>query len=326
MSLAAGRRWWRRLDIWVSMSYVVLGGTDEMPSERITRFCGREVSGADVALMREVVAQCSGLSRMELAATVCELLGWTRTGGSVKARECREFLEELEASGELSLPGKRAGRPRGSRTRVPLTARGEPGRGLSGTVRDIAPISVERVTRQDERLLWRELVGRYHYLGHTVPYGAQLRYLVWASQPERAVVGCVQLSSPAWRMAARDRWIGWDDAVRARCLQRVVCNSRFLILPWVEVRNLASATLARVARRVVEDWPRQYGVEPYLLETTVDRERFTGTCYHAAGWIELGSTTGRGRMDREHRREGLSPKTIFVFPLVRGATRKLREG
>ena len=296
-----------------------------MPSESVTRFCGCEVGEADVALMREVVVQCSGLSRMELAATVCELLGWTRAGGSVKARECRELLEELEARGILSLPEKRPGRPRGLRTRVPVTDRGEPGRALTGTLRDIAPVSLEQVTTKDQRLLWRELVGRYHYLGHAVPYGAQLRYLVWAQQPERAVVGCMQLSSPAWRMGVRDRWVGWDDSVRARNLQRVVCNSRFLILPWVKVRNLASATLAMAARRVVEDWPRHYGVEPYLLETTVDRERFTGTCYQAAGWVELGSTTGRGRMDREHRREGLSPKTVFVYPLVREVTRKLRE-
>jgi len=151
---------------------------------------------------------------------------------------------------------------------------------LTGTLRDIAPISLEQVTTRDQRLLWRELVGRYHYLGHTVPYGAQLRYLVWASEPERAVVSCVQLSSPAWRMACGTGG-GVDDRVRARGLQRVVCNSRFLILPWVQVRNLASAALAAVARRVVEDWPRRYGVEPYLLETTVDRGRFTGTCYRA---------------------------------------------
>jgi hypothetical protein len=112
-------------------------------------------------------------------------------------------------------------------------------------------------------------------------------------------------------MAVRDRFIGWDDLTRARGLQRVVCNSRLLILPWVEVRNLASTILARLARRVVEDWPQQYGIEPYLLETLVDQERFAGACYRAAGWTPLGSTSGRGRMDRGHRREGLAPKTVI---------------
>lgn len=313
------------LDIADVVRYGGVGGNVGMALARATRFCGHEVSEADLQLMREVVGQCGGLSRMELAATVCELLGWTRPGGSVKARECRELLEELDAKGVLSLPEKRTGRPRGLRTRVPVTERGEPGPALTGSVKDVGPIHLEQVTSEDQRLLWRELVGRYHYLGHTVPFGAQLRYLMWASKPERAVVGCVQLSSPAWRMATRDRWVGWDDGVRARNLQHIVCNSRFLILPWVKVGNLASATLAAVARRVVEDWPRSYGVEPYLLETMVDRERFAGTCYRAANWVELGSTAGRGRMDREHQREGLAPKTVFVYPLVRDAARKLRE-
>lgn len=290
------------------------------------RFCGREVSESELSLMRGVVMQYPGLSRIELAATVCELLGWVRPGGAVKARECREWLEELELAGVLELPERRAGRPRGASTLVPITTRGEPGHALAGSMANIAPLSLERVTGKDERLLWRELVGRYHYLGHAVPYGAQARYLVWATQPERAVVACVQLSSPAWRMAVRDRWIGWDDATRARGLQRLVCNSRFLIVPWVKVRNLASAILSMVARRVVEDWPQQYGVEPYLLETLVDQERFAGTCYRAAGWTSLGRTSGRGRMDRGHRREGLVPKTVFVYPLVWDAARRLREG
>jgi hypothetical protein len=262
---------------------------------------------------------------MELAATVCELLGWERVNGSPKARECFEFLEGLEAAGDLALPEKRSGRPAGLKTRVPITERGEPGRALTGSVRDIAPVRIERVQNKDERLLWRELVGRYHYLGHAVPFGAQQRYLVFATRPERAVVGCVQLSSPAWRMAVRDRWIGWDDATRGRGLQRIVSNSRFLILPWIEVRNLASSVLALVSRKVRIEWPEQYGVEPYLLETLVDGKRFRGTCYRAAGWIELGSTTGRGRMDRAHRSEDLSPKKVLVYPLVRDAAARLRE-
>ena len=213
-----------------------------------TRFSGRAFSAQELRLIREIVRDCSGLSRMELARTVCELLRWRRPNGRLKARECREFLERLDADGTLVLPDKRRGRAVGSVTRVPRTAAGEPGRPLRGTVRDVEPLAVELVREPAERLLFRELVGRYHYLGHTVPFGpfgAHLRYLVFASRPARAVVGCLQFSSPAWRMAARDRWVGWDDATRARNLQRVVNNSRFLLLPWVAVRNLASAVLAR---------------------------------------------------------------------------------
>ena len=114
------------------------------------------------------------------------------------------------------LPDKRRGRAVGSVTRVPRTAAGEPGRRLGGRVGDIEPLAVELVRAPAERLWFRELVGRYRYLGHTVPFGAHLRYLVFASRPQRAVVGCLQFSSPAWRMAARDRWVGWDDRTRAR--------------------------------------------------------------------------------------------------------------
>ena len=215
-----------------------------------TTFSGRAFSVREVTLIREIVRDCWGLSRMELARTVCELLRWRRPNGRLKARECREFLERLDAGGALVLPDKRRGRAVGSVTRVPRTAAGEPGRALLGNVRDVEPLQVELVREPAQRLLFRELVGRYHYLGHTVPFGAHLRYLVFASRPARAVVGCLQFSSPAWRMAVRDRWIGWDERTRARNLQRVVNNSRFLLLPWVAMSNLASAVLGARPRAV----------------------------------------------------------------------------
>ena len=291
-----------------------------------TKFSGRTFSGREMTLIREVVRDCPGLSRMELARTVCELLRWRRPNGGLKARECREFLERLDADGALALPDKRRGRAAGSVTRVPRTAAGEPGPPLVGGVRDVGPLGVEPVREPAERLLFRELVGRYHYLGHAVPFGAHLRYLVFASRPRRTVVGCLQFSSPAWRMAARDGWVGWDDATRARNLQHVVNNSRFLLLPWVGVRNLASAVLSRGLGRLMVDWPRRYGLEPWLVETLVDPSRHHGGSYRAANWVALGTTTGRGRMDRYGRRVGEAPKTVLVYPLVRDAQRRLREG
>lgn len=159
----------------------------------------------------------------------------------------------------------------------------------------------------------------------TVPFGAHLRYLVYALRPERTVVSCVQFSSPAWRMAARDAWIGWDDATRQRNLQRVVTNSRFLILPWVRVKNLASVVLSLGVRRLYTDWPRRYGVEVLLVETLVDTSRYSGHCYRAANWTCLGETTGRGRMDREHARHGAATKTVWVYPLVKDAAGRLRQ-
>ncbi len=293
-------------------------------TEAPTRHCLREFTPKELALIHEVVESCSGLSRKELAQTICELLGWRRPSGALKAQECREFLERLESAGALELPEKQPRRPLGSRTRVPMTARGDRGRDLVGEVGDFAPVELELVETADQRLLFRELVGRYHYLGHAVPFGAHLRYLVYASRPERAVVGCVQFSSPAWRMAARDAWIGWDDLTRQRQLQRVVSNSRFLILPWVRVKNLASVVLSLALRRLCADWPRRYGLAVLLVETLVDTSRYSGHCYRAANWIRLGQTSGRGRMDREHLRHGAAPKTVLVYPLVKHAVRRLR--
>jgi hypothetical protein len=135
----------------------------------------------------------------------------------------------------------------------------------------------------------------------------------------------MQFSSPAWRMKARDQWIGWDDTTRSRNLQRVVTNSRFLILPWVHIQNLASTVLSLALRRLVIDWEQRYGVRPLLVETLVDPGRFTGGCYLAANWIALGGTAGRGRMDREHQRHGAAPKKLLVYPLHRDAARRLRE-
>ncbi len=305
---------------------VTVRGTMSMQLEDIPHsFAGREFAREELELIREVVEPCAGISRTELAKTVCELLGWRRANGSLKGLECGEFLDRLESCGFLQLPARRKRRPFGSRTQVPVTGGGEPGRRLEGSVGEFGPIVLAEVRGEEESLLFRELLGRYHYLGSAVAYGAQLRYLLYVSKPQRQVVGCLRFSSPAWRMMARDRWIGWDDATRGRNLQRVVSNSRFLILPWVRIRNLASRVLAQAARQVRVDWLKRYGVEPLLLETLVDRERFHGSCYRAANWIEVGVTSGRGRMDREHQRHGQSPKRVLIYPLVGAAARRLRE-
>ena len=140
-------------------------------------FVGHAVRADELELIRSIVDEFGGLSRVELASTVCELLGWTRATGRLKARECRDLLERLEAAGVVTLPAKRLGRPVGAHTMVPVTARGEVQAAVTGTVHDVAPLRIERVTTADDRLLFRELVGRHHYLGHAVPYGASLRYL-----------------------------------------------------------------------------------------------------------------------------------------------------
>jgi hypothetical protein len=285
---------------------------------------GRMFAASEIALICEVVGTCGGLSRKELANTISELVGWTRANGSLKEAECLMLLARLEGQGRLRLPAKQQTRPVGSFTSIPRTAAGEAGVPLSGRVERFAPVCVERVADAGARQRFRELVGRYHPLGYKVPFGAHLQYLVWITRPVPTVVGGLQFSSAAWRIQARDRWIGWDDATRGRHLPQVVNNSRLLLLPWVHIQNLASATLARALRRLPADWQVQYGVTPLLVETFVDPARYTGGCYRAANWVEIGETRGRGRDDRQHRRHGSRPKRVFVYPLRGDAQARLR--
>ena len=281
-------------------------------------FCGRSLSKADLALIQGISEEFGSLGRTEVANTVCELLQWIRPTGKLKTVECRAFLESLEEAGLLRLPSRRPQR-RPQHKPPPASPAGESGAPIEGLLKEFAPLRLEIVDSVADRTLWREWMERYHYLGYRIPFGAHLRYFVQVMSPQPVRVGALQFSSPAWRMAGREQWIGWSDAARRANLQMVVSNSRFLILPWVRIRNLASSALALAARRLPDDWQVNYGIRPLLLETLVDPARFAGTCYRAANWIEAGRTTGRGRQDRCHRLHDASPKTIFLLPLTENA-------
>jgi hypothetical protein len=287
-------------------------------------FCGREFTDEEISLIQEVVATCGGISRRELAHTVCELLEWKRPNDRLKARECRDLLELLESKGKLTLPEKKRKSKTSSQKIIPEIPRRQPHSILSGSVEEFTPLEVQRVRTRDQRDLFKELIGRYHYLGYAMPFGARLQYLVYVNHPHREVVGCIQFSSPAWRMRARDEWIGWTDERRKVALQQVVNNSRFLIV--APIQNLASTILSCTLRELRGDWERQYGLKPLLVETLVDRQQFHGGCYRASNWIELGKTTGRGHMDRANQRHGAYVKTILVYPLVKNAVHQLKEG
>jgi hypothetical protein len=290
------------------------------PTSLRPRFCGKAVTDDEWDVLVEIIDLC-GVSRHELARTICEGLGWTRPNGGLKTRECYEYLELLENRGLVKLPAKKEQRPRG-RTSITFTDAGREQPRREGTLSDVAPVTLGLTANAQERALWRELIERYHYLGHKVAYGAQLRYLVWINKPERALAGCVQFSSAARWLSSRDAFIGWDDATRQAHLSRVVNNSRFLILPWLSIKGLASHVLSLAARVVVDDWEEAYGVRPALLETFVERARYEGTCYLAANWTEVGETAGRGRMDRK-KRAAEPVKTCLVYPLSQDFRRQL---
>jgi hypothetical protein len=191
---------------------------------------------------------------------------------------------------------------------------------IQTAIAKLEPLHLTLVGGSDSTL-WRQLLQRFHYLGCRVPVGAHLRYFVHSANGQ--ILACLLWTSPAWKMAARDRWIGWTAPQRRRNLQYIVNNGRFLILPGVQVPGLASTILARSARQLPHDWRRHYGYTPLLLETLVDPQRFRGTCYRAANWIDLGQTRGGSRTDRLRQVRPQTRKLIFVFPLHRHARQLL---
>ena len=283
-------------------------------------FCGRTFQGDELVLMRQVARECSGLGVTEIARTLCELLDWKRPNGQLKNHECRQLLEQLAGEGFLRLPPLRPLGGRGSRQPQVSRDDSEPAP-LECAACECEPLELVLVEGEAESHRWRQCLQRYHYLGCPVPFGANLRYWV---QHDGRELACLLWTSPAWRMQARDAWIGWSENERRCHLQAIVNQGRFLILPWVRVKGLASKILALSARQLPDDWEQHYGLRPLLLETLVDAARFRGTCYRAANWIHVGQTSGRGRMDRENKAQGQAIKDIYVYPLVRDARQRLR--
>ena len=285
-------------------------------------FCGHEVTENELELIRRITREFANLTVTELAATLCELLEWRRPNGGLKSRECYLFLLELQRRGWL--PWLPATQPR--HRRAPREAPAEEPVSspvlLEGPLSQYRPLRLELIGDAEGRRLFRQSLDRHHYLGYSVPYGAQLRYWVRAAQPDLPPLAALLFTSAAWRMAPRDRYIGWSDATRQSNLPRVINNSRFLILPGTRIPHLASHILARAAQQLPRDWLARYGVEPVLMETLVDSSRYRGICYRAANWIDVGTTQGRGRMDSA-RIAPLVPKQIFLYPLHRRWQRRL---
>jgi hypothetical protein len=183
---------------------------------------------------------------------------------------------------------------------------------IRASLRQLQPIEIQPVRRTPEEALFNSLMEQYHYLGYEQPVGEHLKYVVWAhGRP----IACLAWSSAPRHLGSRDRFIGWSAEARRCNLHFLAYNTRFLILPWVEVPHLASHLLGRMAKRLSEDWERLYQHPIYFLETFVDPERFRGTCYRAANWILLGLTTGRGKDDQTNRRNR-SLKQVLGYPLT----------
>lgn len=280
--------------------------------------CGRELKEWELGDIVTTVEMFPQLSRWELAQTLCEHLGWVSATGGYKVEACRKLLEKLEVRGLVKLPGKRAmgkAKQEGVVWTDRTAAQGE----VVGTVGDLGEAGLEVVLSREGKGLWEEYVERYHYLGAKRPFGCFMRYFI---ECERGLLGCILMAGAAKSIGVRERWIGWSEGQRLRNLGWVINNSRFLIFPWVRVRNLASHVLGQLGCRVGQDWYERWGYRPVLMETFVDPRHFDGGCYKAANWQYLGMTTGEGlvRAGKSYR---TSPRKIFVRPLARGFRRLL---
>jgi hypothetical protein len=278
------------------------------------RYRGQTMGSEEVVFLREFIAAHPDSSRWKLSRQLCEELGWKQANGVLRDVVCRGLLLMLERAGEIELPPVRRyiqGQRRNERLRPePVLIDTTP---LTMPLSAVGGIEIQPVRRTADEPLFNGLVEQYHYLGYEQPVGEQLKYLVWAQQRP---VACLAWSSSPRHLGARDRYIGWSVEARKRNLPLIAYNSRFLILPWVQVAHLASHILGRMAARISSDWEARYAHPIYMLETFVDPARFRGTCYRAANWRVLGETTGRGKDDLTHK-PNRSIKQVLALPLDR---------
>lgn len=273
---------------------------------------GRSLSAQDLAAIRTLRAEHPSWHRTRLSRELCGLWGWRNEAGQLKDMACRSLLLKLQERWGVELPARQRASVNGSRNRNPVEVPHDASP-WHAPLEALRPVSVERVTPgSPEGRLFQFLLQRYHYLGHRNCVGENLKYLV--SDRHGRPLACLLFGSAAWRCHPRDAFIGWSALSRPRALRRLTNNTRFLILPWVRVPYLASHLLSVILRRLSGDWQEKYGHPIDLVETFVERDRFSGTCYRAAGWIPVGSTTGRGR-----NAPGLAPqgpiKEVFLKPL-----------
>jgi hypothetical protein len=272
--------------------------------------CGRRITVEDLNLIRQLINDHPGALRTEISRRVCLAWHWFKPDGGLKEMSCRVLLLKLHRDGLISLPLPRNGNHNGRKFER-RSAAGEPGALITQPVGQLLPLQLQRIVTKKDSLLWNELIERYHYLGYTPLPGAQIRYFIQSPQGLLAAIG---FSAAAWKVEPRDHWIGWSKNSRVQNLRLIINNSRFLILPWVQSKNLASKILSLCAKQLPQDWQALYGYTPVLLETFVEKVRFTGTCYQAANWIWVGVTKGRGKLDR-YNLCSLPVKDIYLFPL-----------
>jgi hypothetical protein len=281
--------------------------------ETLLRYRGRAVTPADVRLIRELIAAYPEASRRSLSQKLCEALDWRQANGALRDMVARGLMLELARAGHLELPAVKMQPPN------PLAVRARPAAmstvdrtPVSVSLRGLGSLAFRQVRRTPDERCFNSLLESHHYLGYTQPVGEQLKFMVYAgSRP----VALFAWSSAARHLGPRDRHLGWRPEVRRRNIRYLAYNTRYLILPWVQVPHLASHLLSRMTGMLSAEWEKVYGHPVYFAETFVDTTRHRGTCYRAANWMMLGRTQGRGKDDLTHK-PNRTLKDVLGLPLV----------
>lgn len=278
----------------------------------IYRFRGRDISASELEVLRTVLDQSRDCSRREVSRRVCKAWNWVQPNGLPRDMVCRSLLLDLERAGIIELPPKRCSPPNNVVLRRKPKVVEVDRTPLETDLQGLGALEWKQVRRTMDEPLFESLLDQHHYLGSLKPVGESLKFIVLA---QGRPIACFAWSSPPLRLRLRDRFIGWSIEAREknRCL--LAYNPRFLILPWVKVRHLASHLLGHMARVLPKEWQRVYGHEVYYLETFVDTELFLGTCYKAANWISHGLTAGRGN-NAPTQEQTRSIKEVLGYPLT----------
>lgn len=273
----------------------------------MTRYCGRDFTDNELERIRCLIKNNPEFNRARLSREVCRILQWFKHDGDLKEMSCRVAMLRMHEDGLIRLPLPR--RAKAKLRKIEFTQATAFSKPIVEPVQLLPPARLQLVDR-NRSALWNEYIHRYHYLGYTPLPGAQLRYFVTMDDQVVALTG---FGAAAWQTAPRDGFIGWNREQRERNLHLVVNNARFLILPWVTSKNLASKILSLTARQLPSDWKEKYKIRPVLMETFVEADRFAGTCYKASNWRLVGKTKGRGKLGPNG--QSVPTKDIWVYPL-----------
>ena len=283
---------------------------------------GRTITYKDIEWIRQLMKSNPTWHRTRLSKEICLAWDWVTDNGQLKDIACRSLLRKLEERGYITLPKRQRVAWSGYKKR-PQPVVDHDVTEISDALSQVSPVRVLPVEETGDKRLFSHLLDKYHYLGYHAPVGKHMKYMAYDIHDRP--LGCLLFGSSAWRVDARDKWIGWNEEARKAHLHFTTNNTRFLIFPWVRIPHLASHLLGQVSRRLSADWMEKYAHPIYLLETFVERDRFKGTSYQAANWQCIGQTKGRSRNDRYSKLQ-VPIKDIYLYPVHRNYREALCNG